>query len=637
MRRHFAGLLLAGVMASSLSCMVQTDSIEGVPGTPGHNGEDGQDGMNGTDGVDGQDGMNGKDGVDGKVGASPFVLKGQDAYYTAGNIGVGEDTPQASLHVRGRPPKDGLGLVTSNGTTVAGTDPMFPAGIAPGDEIIVAEGMPEEQRQLVTAVDMNAKTVTTVGAFNPPVFPASAFKVKEPIARATKDDGTPAFIVNSQGRVGVGTATPAEGALDVVGSIRTQGDSAGSCLFVLTSTAPGGQQYEWDNDFNGIGNLGLYNRTANNYPVVFKSNGNVGIGTDDPAATLHVVSTNGDYQGILFSHKDAGNLPIEGNDQGGVFFRTDAAGNANKAELKFSGSYSQNAYAIDAAKVSSGVNRSVANLILNPSGGKVGIGTVSPSYPLEVAGDTSIGAGALVVGSGNEIWTQPQTDGTAELIINNRGFKNQYQRARNFKVYDGMSKPVLSVIGSNGNVGIGNTNPGYKLDVVGGINVTDKFYANGVCVAGCNSDRRLKQNIAPLSSALDRVLRLRGVTYEWKDPEKHGNLRGAQIGMIAQEVEQVFPEWIGEDGDGYKTLTYRGFEALTVESLRELKSENDKLKAQNTRLEERLSALEGPAGPAGTSGARLSIDPRLLAAAAAGGAIAAAALWRKRRTATRPA
>ena len=59
--------------------------------------------------------------------------------------------------------------------------------------------------------------------------------------------------------------------------------------------------------------------------------------------------------------------------------------------------------------------------------------------------------------------------------------------------------------------------------------------------------------------------------------------------MIAQEVEGVFPDWVGEGVDGYKHTTVRGFPALTVEALRELRSEKDEEIAE---LKERIITLE---------------------------------------------
>jgi len=76
------------------------------------------------------------------------------------------------------------------------------------------------------------------------------------------------------------------------------------------------------------------------------------------------------------------------------------------------------------------------------------------------------------------------------------------------------------------------------------------------------------------------------------EPERQGNLRGRQIGMVAQDVEPVIPEWVGTGPHGYKELTMAGFEALAVEALRDLKGENDALQARNRALEVRMLELE---------------------------------------------
>lgn len=110
------------------------------------------------------------------------------------------------------------------------------------------------------------------------------------------------------------------------------------------------------------------------------------------------------------------------------------------------------------------------------------------------------------------------------------------------------------------------------------------------------SDLRMKKNICEINSALDLLLRLRGVRFEYTDQSQFGYLPGEQIGMIAQEVEGVFPEWVAEDGDGYKSVMFRGFEALTVEALRQLREVKDReiaeLKRENDEIRSRLVALE---------------------------------------------
>ena len=63
------------------------------------------------------------------------------------------------------------------------------------------------------------------------------------------------------------------------------------------------------------------------------------------------------------------------------------------------------------------------------------------------------------------------------------------------------------------------------------------------------------------------------------------------MGLIAQEVEQVFHNWIGVDAGGYKTLTTRGFEALIIEAIRELTEENRRLATKHLELESRINAL----------------------------------------------
>ncbi len=110
------------------------------------------------------------------------------------------------------------------------------------------------------------------------------------------------------------------------------------------------------------------------------------------------------------------------------------------------------------------------------------------------------------------------------------------------------------------------------------------------------SDQRLKKHINTMDGALESMLRLRGVTFEYIDPEAINEAQGIRLGMVAQEVEDVFPQWVDERPDGYKYLTFSGFEALAVEALRELRAEKDaQIAAQEEqidRLEARLKALE---------------------------------------------
>lgn len=130
--------------------------------------------------------------------------------------------------------------------------------------------------------------------------------------------------------------------------------------------------------------------------------------------------------------------------------------------------------------------------------------------------------------------------------------------------------------------------PCYAGYFAGTTNVQGCFQVNGTNEFGCTSDRRLKKNIAPLTGALDALLKLKGVTYDWRNPEQQGKHAGEkQTGFIAQDVEDVFPQWVGEDKNGYKTLMVQPnhITALEVESIRTLKMQNDMLAERVKELE----------------------------------------------------
>ena len=131
-----------------------------------------------------------------------------------------------------------------------------------------------------------------------------------------------------------------------------------------------------------------------------------------------------------------------------------------------------------------------------------------------------------------------------------------------------------------GNVGIGTTNPGAKLEVVGNI------LHGGSCVS---SDRRWKNNVAPLSDSLKKIMQLQGVNFEW-DREHFSNkgfTEGKQIGLVAQDVEQVIPELVQTDKEGYKSISYEKFTAVLLEAVKEQQKRIESLEAKVRALEGR--------------------------------------------------
>ena len=102
------------------------------------------------------------------------------------------------------------------------------------------------------------------------------------------------------------------------------------------------------------------------------------------------------------------------------------------------------------------------------------------------------------------------------------------------------------------------------------------------------SDIRLKTDIQPLENTLDKVLRLRGVSYVMKADET----RSRKIGVIAQELELEFPEMVLTDDKGMKSVAYANLTPVLIEAVKTLKVENDALKAANECLKERLDRIE---------------------------------------------
>jgi hypothetical protein len=102
-----------------------------------------------------------------------------------------------------------------------------------------------------------------------------------------------------------------------------------------------------------------------------------------------------------------------------------------------------------------------------------------------------------------------------------------------------------------------------------------------------NSDARLKANIISLGSTLAKLLQIDGKTYTMKKDEN----KKQKIGVLAQDIEKVFPELVSES-NGVKSVNYQGLVPVLINALKEQQVEIDRLKTQEERLErlERLVA-----------------------------------------------
>ena len=123
---------------------------------------------------------------------------------------------------------------------------------------------------------------------------------------------------------------------------------------------------------------------------------------------------------------------------------------------------------------------------------------------------------------------------------------------------------ITCTVDTPAEVGLGNlSNSGNSL--------SGSFTATGNITA--YSDERLKDNVETIQGALDKVARMRGVTYNYKSELNDGQ-RGT--GVIAQEMQQVMPEVV-EEGE-YLSVAYGNLVGVLIEAVKELKEQLDNCK-----------------------------------------------------------
>lgn len=172
----------------------------------------------------------------------------------------------------------------------------------------------------------------------------------------------------------------------------------------------------------------------------------------------------------------------------------------------------------------------------------------------------------------------PNYNGTFDIYSRTIPGSGIAKFATRFRTKSGANSQTRHDVLVDGNVGIGNMAPSYKLDVNGTIRSSNVS----------PSDARWKTNIHTIEDPLEKVAQLRGVTYEWADPSKG---TGEQIGVIAQEVEQVFPQAVSTDNEGYKSVAYARLAAPMIEAIKELKNENGLLKQEISALKSAVQTL----------------------------------------------
>ena len=128
-----------------------------------------------------------------------------------------------------------------------------------------------------------------------------------------------------------------------------------------------------------------------------------------------------------------------------------------------------------------------------------------------------------------------------------------------------------------GNGTSGNTSDAFKVLFNGNTTVSNDLTVSGDVVV--SSDARLKANIVSLGSTLSKLLLIDGKSYTMKKDGKQ------KIGVLAQEIREVFPELVSEDANEMLAVNYQGLVPVLINALKEQQAEIDKLKEQEHRLE----------------------------------------------------
>ena len=242
--------------------------------------------------------------------------------------------------------------------------------------------------------------------------------------------------------------------------------------------------------------------------------------------------------------------------------------------------------------------------------------TPGATYRLDVSGNGYI-SGDLWVSQKVSTWSSPtghvasmenngtylmmrNPEGNTCIYMGDSGDSNNYYDNGSHRFRSLGGGTYFAAINSTGlRIGTGGSFASYRLDVIGDARISSGSLGVGVnpnatdgrgdfsndVVAYSTSDKRLKENIKPLENSLDKLMKISGVEFDWKPLTKeekktiHGN-EGHDVGVIAQEIEEVLPEVVTTRDTGYKAVKYEKIVPLLIESIKELKEEINGLKTK---------------------------------------------------------
>jgi len=481
--------------------------------------------------------------VAGSIKASGAVDIGEDAN-VQGQLAVGKSTaPSATLDVAGTVKASG-GLDIGGDSSIDGTLALTPSGVNNALEINPASGT---SYKLSLRSDSSASYIRNNSSQQDLRLGANSLD---------------AVTIKPSGKVGIGTTNP-RGSLDVF-----TGNTAVPGLIIDRSPS-GNYRSELYQAADGLAIYVGNNTDEPTEKMRIKHDGKVGIGTTSPGSKLHLETPNAATNLRIVRRQDGGTqyVPV-GTELGGIQWMADdytwsvhtvgAEIVGEQGPLNYNGATQHILF-----KTSGSPGSATSERMRITNGGNVGIGTPSPEDELHIvhAANTAYSKGLRIQRQDTDKYWTIGVDSTGDLI--------------------------------------------YKYK--GGDSVAWDAYVNdtsGAWVSG--SDKRLKKDIEPVGSVLDRLVKLKPSRFRFKtQTEDETKL----FGFVAQEVQDVFPDMVSDEKNRLG-LAYDDFGVLSVKAIQELRAEKDQQLAdlgeqlaektrRNDELEARLAKLEELVGKMG--------------------------------------